>query len=351
MNSVRDGRLDEALTRLTGTGPEFGGGLANHGPMAAEALLALGRADAVEPWVDRYRRRLDAAPRSTAPIDDDNWREALSDVTRVADWTAYLGRQLEERPWQEVLAQWWERLLPGTAASATHGVIRTAHAARALGEAYTTARRQELAAALAYWAARYLEVPQAADPAGRLTIGQALAAMPLSTRREPGLITEHLSRLDELAGFGEALTALQPAHIDADAALYGLTREFAANYLCIGDAAPVIFVHTVTAPTAVRSILPLLPEPLHLPTHDALWHVGAGIHAAFAGRGTPRPDTAQTHPAELPDLDDLADRAVAAGDEHAIKFTEACLREWRHAGDDVFLRAADRALTDHFRLD
>ena len=46
--------LDEGLSRLAVTGPEFRGGLSNHGPMAAEALVRLGRADAVEHWLDGY---------------------------------------------------------------------------------------------------------------------------------------------------------------------------------------------------------------------------------------------------------------------------------------------------------
>src|SRR6266853_5444346 len=54
--------LDEALGHLAATGPEFGGGLSNHGPMATEAMIALGRPEAVIPWVDRYRKRLDAHP-------------------------------------------------------------------------------------------------------------------------------------------------------------------------------------------------------------------------------------------------------------------------------------------------
>jgi len=33
--------IDSALERLRETGPEFTGGLSNHGPMAAEALVAL----------------------------------------------------------------------------------------------------------------------------------------------------------------------------------------------------------------------------------------------------------------------------------------------------------------------
>jgi hypothetical protein len=38
--------LDEGLSRLAVTGPEFADGLSNHGPMAAEALVRLGRASA-----------------------------------------------------------------------------------------------------------------------------------------------------------------------------------------------------------------------------------------------------------------------------------------------------------------
>ena len=40
--------IDQALAMLGSCGPEFGPGLSNHGPMGAEALVALGRPDAVE---------------------------------------------------------------------------------------------------------------------------------------------------------------------------------------------------------------------------------------------------------------------------------------------------------------
>ncbi len=39
--------IDEAYATFARTGPEFGGGLSNHGPMAAEALAAMHRGDAV----------------------------------------------------------------------------------------------------------------------------------------------------------------------------------------------------------------------------------------------------------------------------------------------------------------
>ena len=59
--------LDEGLSRLAATGPEFRGGLSNHGPMAAEAMVRLGRAGAVAGWLDGYLGRLEAArPPATA---------------------------------------------------------------------------------------------------------------------------------------------------------------------------------------------------------------------------------------------------------------------------------------------
>ena len=49
--------LDDALTIFAGTAPLYGSaGLANHGPMAAEALAHLGRSDAIPDWVAQYRR-------------------------------------------------------------------------------------------------------------------------------------------------------------------------------------------------------------------------------------------------------------------------------------------------------
>jgi hypothetical protein len=130
--------LDEAYERLHRMGPEFGGdeegnnGLSNHGPMAVEVIVRRGLDVDVAHWVDDYLPRLEELPTPSDPISDENWREALGDGKRVADWTAYFGRQTAEQPWRDVLVAWWPRLLPGIAAGATHGVIRVSHAVRAL---------------------------------------------------------------------------------------------------------------------------------------------------------------------------------------------------------------------------
>ena len=340
-----NGVLDEGLSRLAVTGPEFAGGLSNHGPMAAEALVRLGRANAVERWLDDYLKRLDEAPRATDPVSDQTWREALGAHRRVADWEVYFRRQLDGQPWRDVLARWWPRLLPGVAAAATHGVIRTSHAARSLAAAEAAAadtaqRRDELARGLAYWAASYLELPGTPRTAGELDLGDALRGLPAAAESAaPGLITEALKK--SLAGdrrFGPAVAALRPP-ADVAADMLALAREFTRIFLVYGGERPIALLHAVTAPVAARSVLPLLPDTAARPTYDALWQVGAGLYTVYTGGVTPLPLPAVPPPAP----EDVADRAVANGDEHAIKLTEACLRLHAEAPDPLFLHAATRA--------
>src|SRR5579872_7159422 len=54
--------IDEAYSILARTGPEYRGGLSNHGPMASEAMCMMGRSDPVVKWVERYRSRLEPHP-------------------------------------------------------------------------------------------------------------------------------------------------------------------------------------------------------------------------------------------------------------------------------------------------
>jgi hypothetical protein len=337
--------LDEGLTRLAATGPEFRGGLSNHGPMAAEAMVRLGRADAVEVWLDGYLRRLDDPPAPSDRITDQTWRESLGAMSRVADWELYFRAQLAEEPWRDVLARWWPRLVPGLAAAATHGVIRTSHAARSLaaaedGGADTAGRTDELGRGLAYWAARYLALPGQPRTEGRLGIAAAVGGLPVAAN-EPaaGLITESLAAgVAGQPGFATAVNALRgPTDVPTD--LAALAREFARVFLVYGRAQPIALVHAVTAPAAARSVLPLLPAEVARPTYDALWQVSAALYAVYAGGTTPEPLPVGAPPS----ADELADRAVATGDEHAIKLTEACLRLDAVTPDPLLLHAAARS--------
>jgi hypothetical protein len=331
--------LDESLSRLAATGPEFRGGLSNHGPMAAEAMIRLGRPGDVGPWLDSYIRQLEEPPRPTARITERTWREALGVPRRVADWELYLRGQLAEDSWQHVLARWWPRLIPGTAAAATHGIIRTSHAARSLAAAETSERVSELARGLAYWAASYLEVPGSSRTAGRLDLEAAIGALPIAAGPvAPGLITTRLrTSLAGEAGFPAAVGALRTPS-DVPAGLLELATGFARIFLIYGRTQPIVFLHAVTAPVAARSVLPLLPTGLAQPSYDALWNVSAALYSAFAVDAVPEPLPA-TAP---PPADVLADHAIGTGDVHAIKLTEACLRLYSESADPILLQAAAR---------
>jgi hypothetical protein len=337
--------LLDALDRLRGTGPEFDGFLANHGPMAAEALTRIGGQDAVPSWVNGYLGRLDVAPEPTGEIGDADWREYLGDEGRFGDWIAYLRRQAQEMPWPDLLLRWWPRLLPGLAASATHGVIRTAHAVRSLraaGPDPAPLLVDELAQGLGFWAARYQALPGSPNLGGRWDAVTATSRLP---RMDPGTPSEgpgvggRLTALHRVGGFAEALDQWR-APATPDAALDALIGA-AARVLAARADAPIAFCHAVTAPAAVRLVLPLLPADLQRASVAASWQTVGGIVAAFA---SPRLE-AESVPVEADAgelLERLSPRAIEHGDEHVIKLAEAAQREFARSRDSTLLVAADR---------
>jgi hypothetical protein len=334
--------IDEALELLAGSGPEFAFGplrLSNHGPMAAEALIALGREEAVIPWVERYKQRLEGPPEARKAISSDEWREALGDISRVGDWSAFFDRELAGAPWRDVLDVWARRLAPGLVGAATHGVIRTGHAARSLSAEETPGRLHELAEGLAYWAATYMLLPGAPSSSTRgLRPSQALPSvekLPPEQQRDFGTITSKLKRLDTPASFRSAIDLVDVGD-DPSAFLSDLTETFANVYLANAANGQVIgLIHAVTGPSAVRLLAPHLSAETTALALRYAWQAAAGLYVTMA-------QTATTDAIEPPqgDEQDLIERAVATGDEHAIKFTEACLREYALHPQPVYLAAA-----------
>ena len=176
--------LDEALVELAPFGPDLRNGNTNHAPMAAEALCALGRHDAVYPFLERYRAELLPMPPTTERIDPAHWRVALARPERAGDWSAFFAEELASAPWREVLDRWTGRLAPGLSAAATHGVIRVGHAARGLAARESPARVRELADALGSWACTYQELPTARRRRCQtLAPTDAFASVPIARRR------------------------------------------------------------------------------------------------------------------------------------------------------------------------
>ena len=326
--------IDEAYARLRDTGPEFEGWLSNHGPMAAEAMVRMARPDAVSGWVDGYRTRLEDYPATRWAIDESEWRDLLGDPSRLGDWCAFFSRAVEEEPWDDLLVRWWPRLLPGALASATHGLIRTGHAVRSLRERETPERRAELAQALGYWAARHQTVPGAVAPAGDLEPGAALDGVPRLGAE--GGIRARVAQLDGVASWPPALATASPVGPAeaVPAALDQIVDAAVTRYGRWARASPVMLVHAATGPRAIGLVLPSLPRELWLASYDLAWHVAATIGAVY------RPTVDDDVRPEGLDEVETTDRAIASGDEHAIKFAEVARESHRRGNPDALSSAA-----------
>lgn len=331
--------IDEMLDLLSFAGAELVNGNANHGPMASEALFALGREDAVLPWVDEYRKRLMYRPSPSLAIPPEEWREYLGARARLGDWIELFENQLSEAPWPEVVRLWAPRLAPAVMAAATHGLIRTAHAVRSLSSGETPQRRGELAQGLGYWAARYYTLP------GRPTASNAghtpRAALGYVERLHgpdfdgSGSIAEQIKGTEEHPEFASVID-LADASGDLSLFISNLTETFAGIYLA-GSKNLVAFVHTVTAPSALRMLAPYLDEDDARQAARYAWQACAAVYSWYS-TAPAQDNSGLTKPIE--DEEELIDRAVVAGGAHSIKFTEACLREYALNPNPVYLAAA-----------
>lgn len=326
-----DQALDDALEALSGYGSTLANGNFNHAPMVAEALCALGRPAAVIPWIERYRGRMVARGLVGEPIRPAEWRGALGRPERFAAWSAFFAEELRQAPWREVLDIWAGRLAPGVSAAATHGALRLGHAVRGLAAGESATRLRELADAFASWAASYRELSTPEDVAdGSMTPREAIARVAVvpPARRRPGNIVAALAGLGEVPDFAPAV-GLVDLGGDIDPRIAQLTELFARVYLAnVGNAlTAIVFVHGVTSLGALGHIVPHVGDATARSLMRYGWQAGCGLYACF-GSGTAF--AVDVAPVEE-DAESLIDRALANGDEHVIKFAEACLS--RHALD------------------
>jgi hypothetical protein len=276
--------LDEAFDRMAHSGFELPNGFVNHGPMACEALAALGCDEEIDGWARRFARAAGTAVDAAAPVDFE-WREALGDYHKLPEWIGHFERTIDDDGWSAVVEAWVPRLMPALSVALFHGAIRTAHAVRAIDATDTPARRTELARALAYWAARFGAGEKAAE----------------------------VVQVDELR---PALVAAA-----ADGAHYYLAR-------------PNIFnLHGVTGAMAVE----LMAD--HISPEGGAAAL-AQVHAEHAAmyRGTAPAESGAV--AGVPD-DQLARAAADSRDPHQVKLVEACRRGFAATGDPTFAAAAE----------
>jgi hypothetical protein len=288
--------LDEAYERLEGAWLEDQRGFVNHGPMACEALFAMGLEDEVVAWADRSAQpHRDTTVRRTRGGVGPDWQEHLGRFSMLEEWVTHFELAIEEGGWRDTVATWVPRLSPSMETKLFHPLIRTAHATRAIGSADTAPRRHELAFALGYWASRY------SPGAKRVVQGETT----FGAERDSG-VDEIRARIGELAA--------------------GAARRFVAH-------PDVYTLHGVTSAMAVHLLAGQLPTAA---ARSGLAELESSHREVFGNDD----DTTLAEPRRI-DRTTVATRAADTGDVHVVKLTEAALRGLDATADPVFALAAE----------
>jgi hypothetical protein len=145
---------------------------------------------------------------------------------------------------------------------------------------------------------------------------------------------ELVYRVDSAPEFHQAVERVaEPASVES--AITALTEGGARLYLANAAHSPLVLLHTVTAPAALRLMLPHLPAALHRTALAYVWQAIAATSAAYAEASEGRPEAGAGE-----SLPSIIEQSVETNDPHAIKFAEACAREFRLNRNPIYLAAA-----------
>ncbi len=311
MDSSANEIYDNELQRLIGFGTEYGGALSSHGPMALDALASLGLPEAFGPYVTEVSKKLE-------PTDD-----VYSDP---GDWQALLRSELPG-------------VVHKAGSQAGHGLLRVAHAARALGRHESQIRRRELAAAFTYWPQGIaLKSPEAL--AGTLELDELLTQLPrLDPEKRPdGLLVYALRAAMEVPGAFDLLAATHPAD-DLPVAFDQLALAACAAQMRNTGLNSFALLHGVTVSMIASELLPFLDEADQRRLESAV--VGFVVAAVVAyDDNVVSPEVAAIEPGtEQTILDGLAQLAITSLDDHDIKFADACTRLYHRTGSTLPIQA------------
>lgn len=312
--------------------PEYRAQLSSHLPMALQALAALGADGArLRDFYRHYARRFEGRRAEAPPAHPAaHWQAGRGESGGFAPLQARFALELAKQGRDAVLRHRLPQLLPGVAGAAFHGAIRVAHAVQA-GHA------GELAAALAYWAWRWQDLPVPAAPGPRLALADwtgALRQQACGQRFDGGLIVTRMQAAARSPAYAALAGALAPA-----ADLLPQLAGFAAG--AYAETANFTVLHVVTGLHA----LDLLSPWWTLAADDLARLLGSRVAAAWlaAQVGEPR---APLPPASAGDWPRIVARAVASDDDHVIKLVQACRGWFARRADPRFLAAAARAVAD-----
>jgi hypothetical protein len=320
--------LKPLLARAREYHPEYRGGLCNHLPMALIALDRLGASPArLQRYATAYLKNMEPAPAPSAGIDDSDWQEWLGEKEAYPDYLGFFRRAVERVGARAALRAYLPRLSRGVAAAAFHAPIRTAFGV--IGD-----DPEEVAVGLAYWASRYLALPEEAaerdETVGPMTSGDDPAGLLTALRNENDLAFQPnpdnlIDREFAAAASNPRFeTVAQALKID-DLTIDRLRRAAALLYLATEDFSAL---HGVTGMHAARILSDFADDPRAYAMQ--LWRAVLALYLALDRPALPDAATvAKLSQATLPDWNKILQAAVENDDEHTIKLVFTCLDETR----------------------
>jgi Tfp pilus assembly protein PilV len=316
--------------------PEYADQLSNHLPMALTALAGL---DADEAQMRRffasYARHFGSPPAGddqTLPLAD--WPAHRGQFDAFARLRAGFAVGITRNGRDAVLRAALPLLIPGIGAAAFHGAIRTAHAIDSQHDG-------ELAAGLAYWAARWMPLapPAAGEPAfDRVAdwldaIDAKLLTADAGWRSNAPLISLRMQEAVRTQAYQGLAARL---HSTRDS-LADLAAAAAERYAGTGN---FTVLHMATAANAAITLAPWLPEADDKALVP-LWHAVAAASLASRLATTPQPERGAALALDWPQVRALA---LARDDDHVIKLVHAMAVRQALDPRPVWLAAARRAV-------
>lgn len=311
---------DQALLGLLSYGPEYGDQLSNHGPMAAEALANLGVHDHLSALVTDQATFLE-------PVG-----EQYSDVIGPGNGRRHLREHVPA-------------LVHKAGSQAGHGLLRTAHAVRALERRDSEPRRRELLAALAYWSeGAALNSPrrlgQGRDNAPGEDLVGTINSLPRleAHERTPGLLVFDLMTASAKPAVNAGLSRLVSVADDPDQ----LRKRFETTAAAAAATMPLnvgleqfALLHGITVSNMATVLIPHLDADARAELEAAVVGFVASAVVAFDHRQL----SADEGPDVTVPLNELVQQAVERLDPHYLKLADTVTTLTATTGDPVFARA------------
>jgi hypothetical protein len=331
--------LKNLLAKARHYHPSYRGGLSNHCSMTLIALERMGATPKrVQTYGLAYLRKMELAPPAGEAIDAANWRQRLGDESAYCDYLGFFRREVGRLNARATLRAYLPELAPGLAAAAFHPVIRTAFGVIADDP-------EEIAVGLAYWASRFLALPERKDMPVELPFVSSDDPLVIlkKTRTWPGLEfapdTDALIDREMVRAADPTLFPLIAAALQIDDLTLDRLRQ-AAALLFLG-ANDFNSLHAVTGLHAARVLSDFAIDRRAFSRE--VWRALLALYLSLDRPEIPTPVQAAELTAEdLPDWNAILPAAVTDDDEHVIKLVFSSLAESRAGGGRLYRYLAAR---------